>query len=523
MFKSLISYTLIASILFLSSGCASILNGKYQTVMVHTGASDAVVYVNNKKQGTGSDVRAKMQRDYGAKQVKVERPGYKSEYLVHRQSKKSGLVILSWIPFGIFYLVPPLMDRGPKSFNYTKEVTLKNSRKVNSKNADQKYVIMKNINFDVKKEDFLVESIDYKRFKKGKSSKSGDRSTLGEDIKVDNSIFSTALNNALLESGFIDTTAGVLKTKMNTTYVNARVSKMKFTTVNSYKGYYNRSIICESTIDWEFMDKYDQVKFKKTVVGKSGEFCSFPDENLNSKEGQEMSVIQRVVQDAITNSFYELLDNKEAKEWLKVVPDSLGKSTLPVLTINRGTAVKDIKSAMEATTVIMTNKGHGSGCVVGSDGYIVTSFHVVANVDSNIKVLFNNGDTVLAKVERISEISDLALLKVKRTCKASYLISETPAYEIADEVFAVGTPAAIDLGQTVSKGIISGIRKETNGVELIQTDVSVNPGNSGGALIKRDGTFVGVVNAKISGGGMEGLGFCTPAKQIISELKLNFK
>jgi len=48
-----------------------------------------------------------------------------------------------------------------------------------------------------------------------------------------------------------------------------------------------------------------------------------------------MSVIQRVVQDAITNSFYELLDNKEAKEWLKVVPDSLGKSTLPVLTINR--------------------------------------------------------------------------------------------------------------------------------------------------------------------------------------------
>jgi S1-C subfamily serine protease len=230
------------------------------------------------------------------------------------------------------------------------------------------------------------------------------------------------------------------------------------------------------------MDKYDQVKFKKTVVGKSGEFCSFPDENINSKEGQEMSVIQRVVQDAITNSFYEVLDNREAKEWLKVVPDSLGKSALPLLTINRGTSVKDIKSAMEATTVIMTNKGHGSGCVVGADGYIVTSFHVVANVDSNIKVLFNNGDTVLAKVERISEISDLALLKVKRTCKASYVITETPAYEIADEVFAVGTPAAIDLGQTVSKGIISGVRKESNGVELIQTDVSVNPGNSGGAL-----------------------------------------
>ena len=137
---------------------------------------------------------------------------------------------------------------------------------------------------------------------------------------------------------------------------------------------------------------------------------------------------------------------------------------------------------------------------------------------------------ILSKIERNERkptkdnIIKLAeILKLDKEDLLVQFMSEKIAYEIADEVFAVGTPAAIDLGQTVSKGIISGIRKETNGVELIQTDVSVNPGNSGGALIKRDGTFVGVVNAKISGGGMEGLGFCTPAKQIISELKLNFK
>lgn len=295
---------------------------------------------------------------------------------------------------------------------------------------------------------------------------------------------------------------------------------MNFTQVVSYKGSYNRSLICQATINWEFLDKYGQVKFKKTSTAKSGEFCTYSS-GASSSDGQ-LNVIQSAVQDAISNSFFDVLADPKAKEFLKS-SDVSTTIALETLNINRGKLVTDMKSGVEATTVILTNKGHGSGCVVGTDGYIVTSFHVVAGVDSTLKVAFKDGDTAVATIVRTSELADLALLKVKKTCIYAFNVTLTPDFEVADEVFAIGTPASVELGQTVSKGIISATRKEVGGVELIQTDVSVNPGNSGGSLLKRDGTFIGVVNAKISGKGLEGLGFCTPASQIIKELKVNFK
>ncbi|MBL7923966.1 MAG: trypsin-like peptidase domain-containing protein, partial [Bacteroidia bacterium] len=463
MWNKLISLTLAVAILLLTNGCASVLNGRTQTVMVKTGASDAVVYVNDQRQGSGSMVRTRMARDFNPKQIKVERPGYKPEYAVHRQTKKSWLYIVSWIPFGVFYLLPPLLDRGPKAYNYTSETGLSTHRKVNSKASDQKYMVLKNVNFDVKGEDFIIEKIDFKRFKKGKSSKSGDQTNLNEDIKVDNSIFSNALNAALFETGFIDTSGSILKSRTNNTYVNARVSKMKFITITSYKGYYNRSLICETTIDWEFMDKYSQVKVKKTSTAKSGEFCEYANVLSSKNDEDKLNVIQRAVQDAITNSFYEVIDQSATREWLKVSSDSAGMVRYEPLQIQRGNVARDMKSSIEATTVILTDKGHGSGCVVGTEGYVVTSFHVIAGVDSAIKVAFKDGDTAIATVIRSSEYADLALLKVKKTCKFAFMVSQKPDFEVADEVFAIGTPASVELGQTVSKGIVSGLRKEDAG------------------------------------------------------------
>ncbi len=520
MVNKFISYILIIYLVFIQTGCASILNGRNQKVLVMTGSSDATVYVNDVKQGTGANVITKMARDFNPKQVKVERPGYKPEYTVHRQSKRSWLYVMSWIPFVIVYFMPPLLDRGPKAYNYTKQLSLSTVRKVSSKSNDQKYMILKNVNFDVKGEDFVIEDLKYKRFKKGKSSKSGDQVKLNEDIVVDNSIFSNALNAALFETGFIDTSGSILKSRTNKTYVNARVTKMKFTTITSTKGTYTRSLICEATMDWEFMDKYNQVKVKKTNTAKSGEVCNY---SSASSSDDKLNVVQRAVQDAITNSFYYVMDSPEKIEWMKVGTDNNTEAKLTEMEIKRGVVAKDMKSCIEATTVILTNKGHGSGCVIGQDGYVVTSFHVVAGVDSLIKVAFKDGDTAVASIVRVSETADLALLKVNKNCKFVFNVIQKPEFEVADEVFAIGTPASLELGQTVSKGIVSGIRKEEGGLELIQTDVSVNPGNSGGALVKKDGTFIGVVNAKISGKGLEGLGFCTPSGQIIDQLKIKFR
>ena len=87
-------------------------------------------------------------------------------------------------------------------------------------------------------------------------------------------------------------------------------------------------------------------------------------------------------------------------------------------------------------------------------------------------------------------------------------------------MYAIGTPADQELGQTVTKGIVSGER-QVEGRSFIQTDVSINPGNSGGALIDKTGMLLGVVNAKIVGRGIEGIGFAIPASRMLEVLKLD--
>ena len=82
---------------------------------------------------------------------------------------------------------------------------------------------------------------------------------------------------------------------------------------------------------------------------------------------------------------------------------------------------------------------------------------------------------------------------------------------VGDNVFAIGTPLSKQLGQTVSKGIISGHRYMYN-TNLIQTDVSINHGNSGGALINERGELVGVPTFKLSRS--EGMGFCFPSDRM---------
>lgn len=87
----------------------------------------------------------------------------------------------------------------------------------------------------------------------------------------------------------------------------------------------------------------------------------------------------------------------------------------------------------------------------------------------------------------------------------------------------MGTPTAEDLSQTISKGIISGIRKTDGDKKLIQTDASINAGNSGGAIIDKDGLVIGVVSSKLKGFGIEGVAFGIPSYEIFERLKINIK
>src|SRR5204862_5468041 len=124
-------------------------------------------------------------------------------------------------------------------------------------------------------------------------------------------------------------------------------------------------------------------------------------------------------------------------------------------------------------------------------------------------------------VVKVNRDMDLALLKVQASDLPALTIGNDKQLQLGEEIFAIGTPLDISLGQSVSRGILSGTR-EIEGRSYLQTDVSINPGNSGGPLIDETGAVVGVTTLKISGRGLEGLGFGVPISVAIEMLNITF-
>ncbi|MDR2675792.1 MAG: DegQ family serine endoprotease [Opitutaceae bacterium] len=156
--------------------------------------------------------------------------------------------------------------------------------------------------------------------------------------------------------------------------------------------------------------------------------------------------------------------------------------------------------------------GLGSGVVVSADGYIVTNSHVVTGADV-IKVSFNDGRELGAKLVGADPKSDLAVIKVDATGLPAITFADSDQLEVGDRVLAIGNPFGI--GQTVTSGMVSGLGRATLGLDyedFIQTDAAINPGNSGGALVDVLGRLVGVNTAILSrSGGFQGIGFAIPA------------
>jgi serine protease Do len=156
----------------------------------------------------------------------------------------------------------------------------------------------------------------------------------------------------------------------------------------------------------------------------------------------------------------------------------------------------------------------GSGVVVSPDGYILTNNHVVEGA-TDVKVSFANKEEYPAKVIGTDKYTDVAVLKINKTGLTTLPFADSNRAEVGDVVLAIGEP--FGLGQTVTMGIISAKGRAGLGIErfedFIQTDASINRGNSGGALIDTRGDLVGINTAILSGetGGNQGIGFAIPA------------
>ena len=179
----------------------------------------------------------------------------------------------------------------------------------------------------------------------------------------------------------------------------------------------------------------------------------------------------------------------------------------------------------------------GSGIIISEDGYIVTNNHVVDTSSSNsysyydiseatsVKVkLYGSDETYDAKIVGKDSQTDLAVLKIDKTDLTAAEFADSDQAVVGEFVMAVGSPLGLDT--TVTTGIISAVNREveSEGTKYvcIQTDAAINSGNSGGALVNSDGKVIGINTLKLSGSGVEGIGFAIPINStldVISQLK----
>jgi serine protease Do len=162
-------------------------------------------------------------------------------------------------------------------------------------------------------------------------------------------------------------------------------------------------------------------------------------------------------------------------------------------------------------------RGVGSGVILTADGYILTNRHVVDD-SQTLTVAFSDGSELPGRIVRISDDTDLALVKVDATGLDAAAIGDSGALQVGQTAIAIGSPLG-SYTETVTRGIVSGLNREITVTDestgrratlrgLIQTDAAINPGNSGGPLLDGAGKVVGINTAVASNA--EGLGFAIP-------------
>ena len=188
--------------------------------------------------------------------------------------------------------------------------------------------------------------------------------------------------------------------------------------------------------------------------------------------------------------------------------------------------------------IVERQRGIGSGVIVAADGYIITNAHVVtgaqriqvvmrsvvSELDPDESSLLRRQRTFDARLVGVHPASDLALLKIDEQGLPFVPLKQEYKAQIGQTVLAVGSPAGLD--HTLTQGIVSAVGRQADVDQpmiYIQTDTPMNAGNSGGALVDRDGNLIGINTFIVSrGGGSEGLGFAIPepiVRFVYEELK----
>jgi len=393
---------------------------------------------------------------------------------------------------------------------FPRTATLPPLVKIPYRTNDENKLYVKNVGVDIKKNN-LKETY-YKTFGDYKNHNAIVNKADENSIKHRNTQFADTLNHILANWNYLDTNTGFFAHVYNGAYyLKCEVEDFSIVGVQAY-------MYIDFKCTWHIYG-----------VASDKEIYSSSTDCMSSWSGLSEGDFgfDAFATDVLQSSMAQFLNTDEVQKCLhdkSAVTNAMQKWAPIPVTETAKDSVASLDDAVQAVVTVVVPEGHGSGCIISPDGYLITNHHVVTeDTTDKVKILFSNGDSGTATVLRSNAEYDLAVLKLDKPGTYKYFPVDTVTKDvpIGDDVYAIGTPESIDLGQTLTKGIISGVRSAGNRT-IMQTDVSINPGNSGGALVNSTGHLIGIVNAKLAGVGIQGIGFAIPVSYIDDALKVQF-
>ena len=252
---------------------------------------------------------------------------------------------------------------------------------------------------------------------------------------------------------------------------------------------------------------------------------------------------QKVVWTSVSEGGYSSKDNVtnldfNKRLWLSVVNNALAEAgfleairsdgmssgsngpALAALKFNTGQVVagnvnQNGTKLLQAVVTVQSGVGSGSGFYIGQEGYLLTNYHVVADAKF-VKVKLANGHSLVGEVVREDKVRDVALIRTDPITD-SVLGVRRDEPGVGEEVYALGSPFGEILSGTLTRGVLSS-RRVMDGTAFLQSDVAVNPGNSGGPLIDATGRVVGITQMGLKGA--QSINMFIPIGEALEKLSL---
>lgn len=305
--------------------------------------------------------------------------------------------------------------------------------------------------------------------------------------------------------------------------IGAKISEIRLKICRQLAGYPTYFTNRESgegwvTVDWEVFSRLRRKIVYRTTT--KGFFKS-----LNAVDDGISYVVLRAFAEAAgrfatDEKLAKILSRGDPEEVKEAVPVTDAKLEIARIDRFSDPISRNMVRVRRAAVTVLSGEGHGSGFFITRAGHLLTNYHVVGDADQ-VRVRMAMGMELIGRVLRRHKARDVALVKIDAAGTGALPVRPDRG-RIGEDVYAIGTPLDVALSTTVTKGIISAIRRMNNDkLVYLQADVDIHGGNSGGPLLDESGNLVGMTVSGISSDQTSvGLNFFIPINDALEKLRI---